>query len=38
LLALFAVAENLDPPAWAAAALVVIALYFVIVGLTRRAA
>jgi phosphatidylcholine synthase len=38
LLALFALAENLDPPAWAAAALVVIALYFVIVGLMRRAA
>jgi phosphatidylcholine synthase len=37
-LALFALAENLDPPAWTAAVLVLIALYFVIVGLMRRAA
>ena len=36
LLAVFALAENLDPPAWAQAALAVIALYFVIVGLMRR--
>jgi phosphatidylcholine synthase len=37
LLALLALAQNLDPPLWAAAALAVIALYFVIVGLLRRA-
>ncbi len=37
LLALFALTENLDPPAWAAAALAGIALYFVIAGLMRRA-
>jgi phosphatidylcholine synthase len=36
LLALFALAERLDPPDWVAAALAVIALYFVIVGLMRR--
>ncbi len=35
-LALFALAHNLDPPAWAAAALAAIAVYFVIVGLLRR--
>jgi phosphatidylcholine synthase len=38
LLALSALAENLDPPSWVKAALAVIALYFVIVGLTRRSA
>ena len=37
LLALFALAQNLDPPAWVAAALAAIALYFVIVGLLRSA-
>jgi phosphatidylcholine synthase len=36
-LALIALARDLDPPAWAAAALGVIALYFVIVGLLRDA-
>ncbi len=35
-LALFALAQNLDPPAWAGAALATIAVYFVIVGLLRR--
>jgi len=35
-LALFALAQNLDPPAWAAAALAALAVYFVIVGLLRR--
>jgi len=37
-LALFTLAENLDPPSWVKAALTVIALYFVIVGLMRRSA
>ena len=37
LLALFALEQNLDPPAWVAAALTVIAIYFVIVGLLRGA-
>jgi phosphatidylcholine synthase len=36
-LAAVALAQNLDPPGWIAAALAVIALYFVIVGLLRRA-
>ena len=36
-LALFALARDLDPPAWVAAALGAIALYFVIVGLLRDA-
>ena len=35
LLALVALAQNLDPPGWVAAALGVIAIYFVIVGLMR---
>jgi phosphatidylcholine synthase len=35
-LAAFALAQNLDPPAWVAAALAAIAVYFVIVGLLRR--
>ena len=35
LLALFALEQNLDPPAWVAAALAAIAIYFVIVGLLR---
>ena len=35
-LALFALAQNLDPPAWVGAALAAIAVYFVIVGLLRR--
>jgi phosphatidylcholine synthase len=35
ILALFALAQNLDPPGWVAAALGVIAIYFVIVGLMR---
>jgi len=34
-LALFALAQNLDPPGWVAAALGTIAIYFVIVGLMR---
>ena len=34
-LALFAAAQNLDPPGWVAAALGAIAIYFVIVGLMR---
>jgi len=34
-LALFALARDLDPPIWAAAALAAIAVYFVIVGLMR---
>ena len=34
-LALFALAQNLDPPAWVGAALAAIAVYFVIVGLLR---
>lgn len=34
-LALFALARNLSPPAWASAALAAIAIYFVIVGLLR---
>ncbi len=37
LLALFALAQDLDPPGWAAAALAAIAIYFVIVGLLRAA-
>ena len=37
LLALFALTRNLDPPAWVGAALAVIAIYFVIVGLLRGA-
>jgi phosphatidylcholine synthase len=36
LLALLALAQNLDPPAWVAAALGAIAIYFVVVGLLRR--
>jgi phosphatidylcholine synthase len=36
-LALFALTQNLDPPAWVRAALAAIAIYFVIVGLLRRA-
>ena len=36
-LAAFAVAQRLDPPAWAAAALAAIAIYFVIAGLLRSA-
>jgi phosphatidylcholine synthase len=35
LLALYALAQHLDPPAWVAAALAGIAVYFVIVGLLR---
>jgi len=35
-LALFAFAQNLDPPTWVGAALAAIAVYFVIVGLLRR--
>ena len=35
-LALVALEQNLDPPAWVAAALAAIAVYFVIVGLIRR--
>ncbi len=35
-LAAWALARNLDPPVWAAALLVAIAVYFVIVGLLRR--
>jgi len=38
LLALWALAQNLDPPSWLAAVLAAIAIYFVIVGLLRRAA
>jgi phosphatidylcholine synthase len=34
-LALFALEQNLDPPAWAGAALAAIGVYFVIVGLLR---
>jgi phosphatidylcholine synthase len=37
LLALAALAQTLDPPMWVAAALAAIAIYFVIVGLLRRA-
>jgi phosphatidylcholine synthase len=37
LLALWALAQNLDPPAWVAAALAAIAIYLVIVGLWRNA-
>jgi phosphatidylcholine synthase len=37
LLSVFVLAENLEPPFWVKAALAVIALYFVIVGLMRRA-
>ncbi len=37
LLSVFALAEKLEPPSWVKAALAVIALYFVIVGLMRRA-
>lgn len=36
-LALFALTQNLDPPGWVAAALGLIAIYFVIVGLMRTA-
>jgi phosphatidylcholine synthase len=36
-LALYALAQNLDPPGWAAAALAIIAIYFVVVGLLRGA-
>jgi len=36
-LALFALAQNLDPPGWAAALLAIIAVYFVVVGLLRHA-
>ena len=36
-LALFALAQNLDPPGWVAAALSAIAIYFVIAGLLRTA-
>ena len=35
-LALFALEQNLDPPAWVGAALAAIAVYFVIAGLLRR--
>jgi len=35
-LALVALEQNLDPPAWVAAALAAVAVYFVIVGLIRR--
>ena len=35
-LALLALAQNLDPPAWVGAVLAAIAVYFVIVGLLRR--
>jgi phosphatidylcholine synthase len=34
-LALFALSQNLDPPGWVAAALIAIAIYFVIAGLLR---
>jgi phosphatidylcholine synthase len=37
LLALVALAQNLDPPGWVAAALSAIAIYFVIAGLLRTA-
>jgi len=37
LLALFALEQNLDPPAWVGAALAAIGIYFVIVGLLRGA-
>jgi len=37
LLALFALAQNLDPPGWAAAALAAIAIYLIVVGLLRGA-
>jgi phosphatidylcholine synthase len=37
-LAVWALVQNLNPPAWAAAALAAIAVYFVIVGLLRRRA
>ena len=36
LFAVLALAQDLDPPAWVAAALAAIAIYFVIVGLLRR--
>jgi uncharacterized membrane protein len=36
-LALFALEQNLDPPAWVGAALAAIGIYFVIVGLLRGA-
>jgi hypothetical protein len=36
-LALVALAQNLDPPGWVAAALSAIAIYFVIAGLLRTA-
>ena len=35
-LAVLALAQNLDPPSWVAAALAAIAVYFVIVGLLRQ--
>jgi phosphatidylcholine synthase len=37
LLALLALAQNLDPPSWVAAGLAAIAIYFVIAGVLRRA-
>ncbi len=37
MLAVFALAQNLDPPAWAAASLAIIAIYFIVVGLLRSA-
>jgi phosphatidylcholine synthase len=37
-LSVWALAQNLDPPAWVGAALSVIAIYFVIAGLLRDAA
>jgi phosphatidylcholine synthase len=35
-LAIFAVAQNLDPPSWTVAALCLLALYFVVIGFLRR--
>jgi hypothetical protein len=35
-LAAVALAQNLNPPAWVAAALAAIAVYFVMIGLLRR--
>lgn len=37
LLALYALAQNLEPPAWVAATLAAIAVYFLVAGLLRRA-
>jgi phosphatidylcholine synthase len=37
LLAVFALTQNLEPPTWVGAALAIIAIYFVIVGLLRSA-